>query len=447
MIASIILFVGNRKDWLGFAMRMRILLEAIVLFLFLQIPGESNEPIVHNFDGARLWKLLDNRGVRVEVGIPIARYREIQKLQAEAMNEKNEILKSVGTKNLRLEIALYSEVDGRTNTAMRELLTPDQIRRLDQITHHVEIAANGIAYAFADGKLSRLIGITENQRTALREKANKYHSSASTHVADLTSQYPQKILDALSEPHIASAKELLGPYFRSHSPTVVLANSHYDDSVEESSDAGKPKPLKAIPDFANRAELFGLLGLPAVQSELGLSIAQRQAIEEAVSKFGKTISKETAEIINGRNLADPSVKEYVTNRAKTMVAKQQIALTPILEELLLPAQTSRLEQMGRWVEIEYVGIAGALVAGRLGKEVGVTDVEKRRVQDRAEKERGLLDLESKRTMSALQEQVIKELSTAQQKNARELLGPFFAYEDWSLTSELRRREQNGDSTP
>ncbi len=421
-------------------MFMPLIINCILVVTCFQLSDEGYRNAAPDFSGERgMWKLLENRGVRIELGLPIDRFREIQKLQADAMKEKNQILAKVGDRNIKLELAIYAEVDKKTSEAVRAILRPDQISRLMQITHHVDIAFNGIGYAFADGNLAELIGITQNQRSGLREKAKKFQASAMRDNANIKSNYRNKVLSALGDMQLTKLKELLGAQFEFDSPSVAWANMQYADALEEVNNrkVNNPQanfaiPSRVIPDFANKAELLGLLHSPSIQLELGLSTAQLTAFNDVIQQAGEKIRKENEAIIAGMNLDDATIKAHIMVKLKEKIARRSIEFAPIIEELLLPGQMVRLVQLGRHVEIAYLGIGGALVSGKLGSEVGISATEKQQLGQLADKSQEVLRLETGRIRNALQEQMINELSTQQANIARDLLGEYFEYDDANL---------------
>lgn len=431
-------------------MNLLYLLRGLVFVFCLQVTdGELDEYSNYSPDYSNekaLLELLNNRSVRIELGVPIDRYRKIQKLQADTMNEKNRILSSIGVGNIKLELALYDEVDVKTNDAVRTLLSADQIARLLQIPHHVEIAYTGIARAFADGKLGRLIGVTENQRSALLEKATRYHATAMAQIANLEQAYQNAVVNALSEAHATRLHELLGINFEVVDPALFMTNSRYEDAIEEwksldakgLKDSTVVKPSKTVRDFGNRAELLGLVHRPSVQRELDLSQEQLIAFEELVVGFSEKLNKERKAIIGDRNPNDATVKADLTAKWKAIIVKHSEDFTSIVDELLLPNQFTRLEEIGRHCEIDHMGLFGALESGHLGKEVGVTDTERQKLRFGASKAQETLDLERHRINKSLQAQVISELSTEQQGKAHKLLGSYFEFKDSGLFSHKQR---------
>ena len=141
-------------------------------------------------------------------------------------------------------------------------------------------------------------------------------------------------------------------------------------------------------------------------------------------------SKEETELLN-------SFVTKVSNASRENVLKYMREASEAIDELLIPSQRERLQQISYYLEIESYGYA-AIYGTRIGKILGIDDTQKttlsRRIKD-------LEELHSKEILTYLSRQqghLLNELSPDQKNRARTLLGEFFVFEDPNIILQKER---------
>ncbi len=66
---------------------------------------------------------------------------------------------------------LIAESRKQSEAALEEILLPNQLKRIRQLAYQVEIAKLGLSESLTDGRLGKDIGVNDNQKQHLAEKA------------------------------------------------------------------------------------------------------------------------------------------------------------------------------------------------------------------------------------------------------------------------------------
>lgn len=94
-----------------------------------------------------------------------------------------------------------------------ELLTPRQWERLREVAYQLEVARIGLGQSLSDGRLGKDIGVLENQKSHLLEKANKIDARVEAAIVKLTKEAQAEMMAELSPEQREKAKKLLGVPF------------------------------------------------------------------------------------------------------------------------------------------------------------------------------------------------------------------------------------------
>ncbi|MFO1064503.1 MAG: hypothetical protein U0892_11625 [Pirellulales bacterium] len=97
-----------------------------------------------------------------------------------------------------------------------EIMTPEQSQRLKQIAYQVEVYRVGLGNAITNGKLAEDVGISQNQKAALLEKAQRIEERTRNAIELVLQQAQEEMLKELSAQQRNRAVDLLGKpfYFR-----------------------------------------------------------------------------------------------------------------------------------------------------------------------------------------------------------------------------------------
>lgn len=162
---------------------------------------------------SELVKLLNLRCVRDELEVTTDQYAIFRKL--------NEELSFPGGNN---------NIPG-ADLAIDELLRPNQMTRLKQISYYAEIAYLGLDKAITHGNFGRKLEVSELQIATLGAEVNRIVDEAQKKIREIRINTQENVLRELSSEQRAKARELLGDFFEYRDPSVVSSKENYLDSV------------------------------------------------------------------------------------------------------------------------------------------------------------------------------------------------------------------------
>ena len=193
-----------------------------------------------------------------------------------------------------------------------------------------------------------------------------------------------------------------------------------------------PRPsfkIFAGPDPSNPSELFRLLRNESVCAELGLSDQQRDAVQE---EEAKQIQKLLQRSKDSRHLQLPNSPEDQKKRIeemKKMMEEQQAGHKSAIDEILTPDQAKRFAQILYRVEVYRAGMAEALLNGRLGNAVEVTEDQRVNLTDKIRRIENETKLKIDQLRRDAEQAMLNELSTEQRTNFANIMGEHFPYHE------------------
>jgi hypothetical protein len=184
----------------------------------------------------------------------------------------------------------------------------------------------------------------------------------------------------------------------------------------------------------DRSQLFGLLDNESVRSELKLSEQQYAGVKQIMKASQKNLQSAIREMIGqgggAIRIGGDSMKE--------VIAENQAQAEAAIEEILLPEQMKRVQQLAYQIEISKRGLGECLVSGQLGEEIGVHDDQKQHLTDVAERVAAETAAKIATIKAQAMREVLAELAPEQRKKAEELLGEYFDYKSVTLEERLQK---------
>lgn len=202
---------------------------------------------------SQLFNLLSNESVRRELKLGDDQYEGVKKINAEAQKRMSELFRSqvmqadgkgptsisVGGSELR---EIMDENQSVAEEAIEEILLPEQLERVRQLAYQVQVAQVGLGEALVDGKLGQEIGVFDDQKQNLTDRAAKIEAEARAAIVKIRAEARAKLFKELSPEQRKKAEELLGDYFEYEEPSL---QKQLQESLKG---LAKPKPEKAIRD-------------------------------------------------------------------------------------------------------------------------------------------------------------------------------------------------------
>jgi hypothetical protein len=161
--------------------------------------------------------LLHDPGVQKELELLDEQREQIRQMQNEFAKEiKSKVdgaMKEGGPGRERIG-EVISEINQRRKERLSEILLPHQIDRLKQISFQSNVSQGGLGSALASKALAEELGIDDEQREALKKKAEELNKEFEEKVTKLKVEMREELMDELSPEQQKKIKELLGQEFK-----------------------------------------------------------------------------------------------------------------------------------------------------------------------------------------------------------------------------------------
>jgi len=169
-----------------------------------------------------LFNLLNNESVRRELQLSEAQQQGAKKILDQSSRKLNELVRNSIQQGRSLRDAGVAELMAanrdEAEAAIEEILLPDQLKRIRQLAYQIEVARSGLGPALTGGRLGKEIGVNDNQKQNLTEKAAAIEEEARLAIIRIRAQAQAKLLNELSSEQRTAAEELLGNYFLFEEP-------------------------------------------------------------------------------------------------------------------------------------------------------------------------------------------------------------------------------------
>lgn len=169
-----------------------------------------------------LFSLLNNESIRRELQLSDEQQQGAKKILDESARKLNDLVRSSIQQGMSLRDAGVAELMAanrqQAEAAIEEILLPDQLKRIRQLAYQVEVSRLGLGPALTSGRLGKEIGVNDNQKQNLSEKAATIEEEARVAIARIRAAAQAKLLSELSTEQRTTAEDLLGNYFLFEEP-------------------------------------------------------------------------------------------------------------------------------------------------------------------------------------------------------------------------------------
>jgi hypothetical protein len=187
------------------------------------------------------------------------------------------------------------------------------------------------------------------------------------------------------------------------------------------------------------APIESLLMDSQIQSELELVDDQLERIRQIQKEMQEEISKEVKEM----NLSDGGFDPQRLQSMQSVMRAIRSEGESRINDVLLPHQTQRLQQLRRHLRMKSQGNGDALLNGELAEALDISEEQAQRIKEKAEKLEKELAAEIRKLQLEAKEELFKELTPAQQEKLKDLLGENFVYEQQNPRPRARNRFTRG----
>lgn len=213
---------------------------------------------------------------------------------------------------------------------------------------------------------------------------------------------------------------------------------------------GEAPMMLAAPGFGlgmgmGDASINSLLNDNQIRTELELVDSQLEQIREIEKEMREEISSQ----MRGVPFSNGSVDREAIQSMQTSMQAIQTATEKRINDVLLPHQVQRLEQLRRHLRMRNRGDAETLTDGELAEALDLSDAQVERIKERAKEIEKELAEEIRKLKVEAKEELFEELTPEQREKLKELLGDTFIYEQpdpRTIRRSFRRPQQTERSS-
>lgn len=187
--------------------------------------------------------------------------------------------------------------------------------------------------------------------------------------------------------------------------------------------------------FGPGSDQLSMLGNEQIRNELQLADDQWKEVQQIQSDFRSRMR----DTMNG--LMEGGFRPERAGELKEKIEAVRTEMTGRLNQVLLPHQLTRLEQLGRHVQMKSSELGDSMFAGSLADSLNLTEEQKTRLRERAEELRAEMQAEMRKMQAEAREKLLEELTPEQREKLKELLGDEFDYQPEDPFARVRRTRE------
>lgn len=236
-----------------------------------------------------------------------------------------------------------------------------------------------------------------------------------------------------------------GEFIESSSTMVIEADGDGINppaiQVFSSSDGGTNMGMfVATPAMSPMGDAFTLANNEDIQKELELLDDQVEQLNAINKEFSEQISEELKGLREGNmNLENP-------RRLADLIQELEKKKRARMQEILLPHQFDRLQQISLQQQMKHRGEAATLMSDQIAEQLGITDEQKERMKERSEEIKKDLAEKIEQLKLEARDELLQELTREQRKKLEELTGPAYEIKPVDMSERIRKaRERRSQS--
>ena len=186
---------------------------------------------------------------------------------------------------------------------------------------------------------------------------------------------------------------------------------------------------------------FGLLSNTDIQKELDFVGDQRDQLTRLQKEYNQRIQEKVG--LLGKGGFDPKKAHEIGDEIKSMQEQQK----KDVEDLLLPHQISRLQQIQLQQKMKGMGTVNALSDKKVLEELGITEEQLAKLKERAKELSDEMQKKMQKLREETQENLLKELTSEQRAKLKSMTGEKFDYQPASpmpgrIQNRIQRRQSD-----
>jgi Spy/CpxP family protein refolding chaperone len=166
-----------------------------------------------------------------------------------------------------------------------------------------------------------------------------------------------------------------------------------------------------------------MLAAEQVQKELELVEEQRTKLRQLAEEHQAQTQRVFSELRRPRDGDNPPRPDDIGKRLREIETAQRQKV----EEILLPHQRKRIQEIALRTRLKQRGTVGTLGDKELAKQLEITDEQQERLRKRAQDVQAELEKKIARLREEARDEIFEELTTSQRQKLKEMLGAEFDY--------------------
>lgn len=196
---------------------------------------------------------------------------------------------------------------------------------------------------------------------------------------------------------------------------------------------GEPGDLGLPMMPAVGGDSFAMLNNPSVQKDLELVDDQVSRLAEINAEFSAKMQEQMGQLQDDQGRFNLGRAKELGELIRALKERQKEEI----DNILLPHQQDRLKQVSTQMQMKSMGTARAL-SGKLAKKLGITQEQKKRLQDRQKELQATMDKKMAELKANAKKELLKELTAEQRQKLKELTG-----DDFEMKTEDFQRSRGG----
>lgn len=205
-----------RKSGQWGVMSLAVMLALGCCSLAMAQRGGFGGPPGGGFGGGSMGVLQDEK-IRSELGILPEQYSKIQALNERMMSDMRSMFSGMRDLPDDERRAKFEEIREKmtaraadTQKQLGEILLPDQMSRLEQISTQSQLRRSNTADALTNGAIAEKLGLSDADKERIRKVAEEADAELRSKTEQLREEAKQKIIAAMTPAQQAKFKELIG---------------------------------------------------------------------------------------------------------------------------------------------------------------------------------------------------------------------------------------------
>ena len=277
------------------------------------------------------------------------------------------------------------------NAQKISLLLPHQLKRLKQIATQIHISRAGAGAAMLHPSCAEVLGISDEQKELIGKRSIEISEKLAGKIEDLGKRTREQLLSELTPKQRDVFQKLKGEEFE-------LGFEFRTRDIRKS----RRSREKARPD------VFRIMIEKRVMQSIEL-------LSDQIKEF-RTIQKEHS---------DKIMKLYSSGYSREKLKTLKSEAESQLEEMLLPHQWDRLQQIVNQIHIHRAGESAAIVHPDNAELLGISDEQRSRITSRSKELSKRLKEDIGKVKKNANDQMISLLDSKQRKLFEELVGETF----------------------